>query len=239
MQSPEPSLPLPLGIVPGKKFHQLTILHRVANDQHGRVRVLVRCDCPDQNELTVRLTDLKRGQTKSCGCARIQAIRRRCGPVQFRRFGCYGAFGKANPEEKMSRVTTWLVICDYCGKIAFLKTWQLRTLRYRCPCLKETYNSWRNMIQRCNNPNHDQYEDYGGRGIRVHANWINFAGFLADMGKRPPGRTLDRINVHGHYTLLNCRWSTPEEQAWNRRPPVRDWEPGANSEEVTDISTVI
>jgi hypothetical protein len=80
-----------------------------------------------------------------------------------------------------------------------------------------TYNSWRAMRERCTRESHPYYDTYGGRGIRVSDLWQSFAQFLADMGERPPGTTLDRIDPNGHYTPQNCRWATPAVQVWNRR----------------------
>jgi len=80
-----------------------------------------------------------------------------------------------------------------------------------------TYYSWVCMKYRCNNPHSPDYPRYGGRGIKVCSEWGLFTNFLRDMGARPEGKTLDRIDVNGHYNKDNCKWSTGEDQSNNRR----------------------
>lgn len=81
--------------------------------------------------------------------------------------------------------------------------------------LRQTYD---NMLRRCRNPNDPDYQHYGGRGITVCERWRDdFWNFVEDMGERPDGRTLDRIDNDGHYNPANCRWSTHKEQVHNRR----------------------
>lgn len=77
------------------------------------------------------------------------------------------------------------------------------------------YRSWASMKTRCNNPNYRRYDIYGGRGIKVCARWADFAAFLADMGPRPPGTSLDRIDGNGDYEPGNCRWATTKVQCRN------------------------
>lgn len=80
-----------------------------------------------------------------------------------------------------------------------------------------THKSWTAMIQRTTNSNYTHWKDYGGRGITVCDQWRSFEVFLADMGERPEGKTLDRINVNGNYEPGNCRWATLSEQQKNKR----------------------
>lgn len=81
-----------------------------------------------------------------------------------------------------------------------------------------TYKTWVSMIQRCENPNKDNYDLYGGRGISVCKRWReSFDNFLADMGERPKGTTIDRIDHNGNYEIANCRWASSKAQCRNRR----------------------
>jgi hypothetical protein len=81
-----------------------------------------------------------------------------------------------------------------------------------------TYRSWVAMRRRCSDQDYIEFHLYGGRGIKVCDRWNDsFEAFLADMGERPDGRTLDRVDPDGDYAPDNCRWATASEQARNRR----------------------
>lgn len=127
--------------------------------------------------------------------------------------------------------STWICNCA-CGSVLIVvRGDQLTTGKTRsCGCARRsslglsnspTYKTWAAMRRRCNDVNHPRYEDYGGRGITVCERWNDrrkgFAAFVEDMGLRPNGLTLDRIDVEKGYEKSNCRWATLIEQRWNRR----------------------
>ena len=87
-----------------------------------------------------------------------------------------------------------------------------------------TWLSWKSMTARCGNPNATDYERYGGRGISVCHEWGSFETFYRDMGNRPPGKSLDRIDTNGNYEPGNCRWATSAQQQQNRRNNKLDWD---------------
>jgi hypothetical protein len=117
----------------------------------------------------------------------------------------------------------WHVRCQCGVERAVSGSDMRRGRRVSCGCgirthnlsRSRTYKSWGMMRQRCNNPDNYNYPRYGAKGIRVCASWERFENFLADMGERPPGTSLDRIDSAGHYEPSNCRWATREQQNVN------------------------
>lgn len=81
----------------------------------------------------------------------------------------------------------------------------------------KTYNTWRGMVERCTREDHIGWEDYGGKGVTICDEWFEFENFFRDMGERPEGMTLDRIDPTQGYSKQNCRWATLRDQAINKR----------------------
>lgn len=146
-------------------------------------------------------------------------------------------FGRLQPISRAfvrAGNTYWVCLCE-CGSKVVVSLPHLTTGHTQsCGCRRAernyrhgnsghrwktgAYRSWDGMVQRCTNPNNSGYKNYGGRGIRVCGEWLDFRNFLRDMGDRPKGMSLDRINVDGNYEPNNCRWATQSEQNHNRRP---------------------
>jgi hypothetical protein len=119
----------------------------------------------------------------------------------------------------------WVCKCA-CGGIAVAYSCNLQSGATKsCGCIRRRHGMggtklhqvWRTMLDRCNNPNANQYADYGGRGIKVCQEWCEFTQFFEDMGHPPQGGTLDRVDNNKGYDKENCKWSTRQEQARNKR----------------------
>jgi hypothetical protein len=133
---------------------------------------------------------------------------------------------KRAPEKRGTNVI-WVCVCD-CGKTKNISSGDLlRGHSKSCGCvwikhgyasggkISPEYNAFSTAKDRCTNPDAQAYRNYGKRGIEFR--FKNFAEFIAHIGPRPTGRSLDRIDNNGHYEIGNVRWATREEQAQNKR----------------------
>lgn len=158
-------------------------------------------------------------------------------------------FGRLTAVEflgSLSLSSVWLCLCE-CGGTKNVGSYLLRRGDTRsCGCMQRenaaslkmkhglstssTYRSWSAMICRCTKPYTNSYELYGGRGISVCARWAEFENFLADMGERPAGRSIDRIDCDGNYEPSNCRWATASQQQRNKRIKIRSEDGNSSSD---------
>ena len=200
----------------GKKYGKLKVL-RFDEMRKGQPFFICQCECG--REVSVRGPNLRSGNTTSCGCSRRVAVPRHRGKMVMQTFCGCTVWGKGDPSAKNP---LWLTVCK-CGRFYFYTERKIRSGKAPlCGCFKSTYTSWKKMIERCRNKNHPQYKDYGGRGITVCQRWLkSFCAFLADMRKRPDGKTIDRIDNDKGYCKENCRWATKKQQAATRRKPHR------------------
>jgi hypothetical protein len=152
--------------------------------------------------------------------------------ITGKRFGRWVALRYVPGTRNPRTIGKWEVVCD-CGTIRLVRTALLfQGISVSCGCYGREqsrkrasthgmtntpeFNSWTAMRKRCRYSKHPKYNRYGGRGIVICPEWDSFRKFYEDMGPRPEGTSLDRINLDGNYEPSNCRWVAVQEQSQNR-----------------------
>ena len=207
----------------GQRFERLTAVE--PTERRRGASVVWRCICDCGKEVFAVVGDLKSGNTKSCGCLRGE---KRIVDLAGQRFGRLVVLSLT--KKRSGGNTVWKCLCD-CGSKTLVSANHLQSGHTKsCGCFQKEirikhgryhyseYKIWNTMIQRCENPKHVSYKYYGARGIKVCERWHKFENFYADMGPKPEGKSIDRIDNEGNYEPDNCRWSTRSEQRQNTRP---------------------
>ena len=183
---------------------------------------LFACDCGRSK--VIRWSSVRRGLTKSCGCAQHT---KNVVDMRGKRFGMLTVVERVGSRNNKA---DWLCQCD-CGETRTLtQDYLARNIAKDCGCQRnkhnithgcsgtQLYHVWEQMVARCKNPKATKFKDYGGRGISVCQRWLKFENFLSDMGDRPfPGAEIDRKENDGNYEPGNVRWTTRQVNMSNTR----------------------
>lgn len=217
--------------IQGLRHGKLVAIKSTGVKKGGSILWDLQCDCGNTHQLTV--SQFTSGSSGSCGCMQYQGSPLDLTGQIFGRLTAIEADGVNKAGQYI-----WLCSCA-CGNSHSVTGTQLVEGKTRsCGCYaKEVcgkasithgrantpeYGAWKNAIARCHDPENKAYENYGGRGIKVCERWqglaeIGFLNFLEDMGKRPEGASLDRVDVNGDYHPNNCRWTDVYTQGYNTR----------------------
>jgi hypothetical protein len=175
----------------GKKYNKLTIVNESEPyfKKNGSMftTVICQCECGNITE-RIRFDFIIKGNVKSCGCIRKETEKKVINIIKDK-------FVTINNETEHTNVT--------------YISYDLTIVH------KYTFESFKNMIHRCLYPSCKSYRFYGGKGITICKRWNNFKNFLSDMGERPEGLVLERINPKKNYKPSNCRWSKPKGRPKN------------------------
>lgn len=224
--------------IAGNQYGLLTVVS-IAGLRRNKYQWKCKCACGGTRISTA--CALKSGRTRSCGCIRARKFESELLGKVFERLTVVEFTGFSERRGgHQRRVGLWKCRC-VCGNEVIHRTTELiRETVKSCGCLPSdlarqlgkraadwtkthgmtgtsTYITWRATINRCYYVKHKSYDAYGGRGITVCDRWHTFENFMADMGERPPGTSINRIDNDGNYEPGNCEWATPKTQAQNRR----------------------
>ena len=223
----------------GRRFGMLLVTGRGIHPTSGVEEWKCLCDCG--TEKVIPSGSLRAGKVRSCGCmTNVRKPKDITGEVHGR-LTVTGFAGMAP-----NRTSIWFARCECGNEIEVRKpnlwidpkTGMPNTVS--CGCHKKDvqkarltthgessvktkeYTCWRNMIQRCTNPNNPRYKSYGAKGVTICPEWYEYERFLADVGRAPNEKpVIDRIDAYGNYEPNNVRWTDEKTSQKNRRKRKR------------------
>ena len=204
----------------GMKFGKWSVLAEVGRGSKGEKLYECKCKCGFIKN-HVRSTLTRKISTQCKACRMIELNKRE--DLSGKKFGSWLVGEKIKNEER----NEWFYKCTCdCGTKKEIAAHQLKSNHTtKCHICRnkthgmsytDTFRIWSGILRRCTNKNVKAYPRYGGRGISVCERWLKFENFYADMGDRPKGLQIDRINNDGNYEPSNCRWATCKENVNNR-----------------------
>ncbi len=217
----------------GERFGMLTVASRAENHvtPGGSTKSRWNCICECGVTKVYTTNNLTSGGVSSCGC-KPRPRKDYIGAV----FGRLTVLSAAPdiPRPDGGVIQAWNCLCECGNKTNVRAVGLLGGKTKSCGCLRvevsrekctvhglkerPEYIVWKGMRQRCNDAKSDNYAYYGGRGIKVDPRWDSFEQFFSDMGPRPEGLTIERLDNNGNYCVENCIWADMSTQSLNQRP---------------------
>ena len=232
--------------ISGNRYGKFTVLKkgngRVTKGGAYKTTWICKCDCGNEKELDYQA--IIRGSHQSCGCTRYETIsKKQMDDLVGKKFNRLTVVRPLGKHERKTKGYNWLCQCD-CGNYVHANGSKLKSGHAKsCGCMvaehignvnrkykrvsKRLYGVYKSMLSRCQDTNHREYHNYGGRGIKICSEWLGEVGYDSfsewafsngyDETLKFGECTLDRIDTNGNYEPNNCRWITNKEQQSNRR----------------------
>ncbi len=207
-----------------KLYGKWTVLELSSNrGKNKSLKYICRCECGSVQD--VNKYSLIYGTSTQCKKCFTSRIDNKISDIINKKFGMWTVLSKFKSINGITRIE---VLCD-CGSLSSATPYTITSGRsdrcFQCRRVPRTHNLsnsptyaiWNGMHQRCSNKKNKDFKHYGGRGIKVSERWIKFENFLSDMGIKPNGLEIDRIDNDGNYEPSNCRWVTRNQNNNNKK----------------------